>query len=61
MYYFTDEYLTGVELVDEEHKELFRIAYYGKRAERIRANGAVLRSKRRKPSMLPWIPHVFTV
>lgn len=25
MYYFTDEYLTGVELVDEEHKELFRI------------------------------------
>ena len=25
MHYFTDEYLTGVELVDEEHKELFRI------------------------------------
>ena len=25
MYYFKDEYLTGVELVDEEHKELFRI------------------------------------
>ena len=24
-YDFTDEYLTGVELVDEEHKELFRI------------------------------------
>ena len=24
-YEFTDEYLTGVELVDEEHKELFRI------------------------------------
>ena len=25
MYNFTEEYLTGVELVDEEHKELFRI------------------------------------